>query len=54
VRPPEEVHIEGEEDVMLWNDHIAEVPTREVITKLHYLGQTSGVQYIKDLFQNKL
>ena len=55
VRPPEEVHIEGG-DVMLWNNYIF-VGTykgsdyKEYITARTYL---LGVQYLKDLFPNRI
>lgn len=54
-RPPEEVHIEGG-DVMLWNDHIF-IGTYKGSDYKDYITartNTQGVQYIKDLFPNKI
>jgi N-dimethylarginine dimethylaminohydrolase len=55
VRPPEEVHIEGG-DVMLWNDHIF-IGTYKGSDYSSYITartNTQGVQYIKELFPNKI
>ncbi len=55
VRPPEEVHIEGG-DVMLWNDHIF-IGTYKGSDYSDYITartNAAGVQYIKDLFPNKI
>ena len=55
VRPPAEVHIEGG-DVMLWNDHIF-VGTYKGSDYQDYITartNVQGVQYIKDLFPNKI
>jgi N-dimethylarginine dimethylaminohydrolase len=55
VRPPEEVHIEGG-DVMLWNDYIF-VGTYKGSDYASYITARTnmqGVQYIKDLFPNKI
>lgn len=55
VRPPEEVHIEGG-DVMLWNDHIF-IGTYKGSDYASYITartNTQGVQYIKELFPNKI
>ena len=55
VRPPEEVHIEGG-DVMLWNDHIFIGMYKGSDYKNYITARTNmqGVQYIKDLFPNKI
>jgi N-dimethylarginine dimethylaminohydrolase len=55
VRPPEEVHIEGG-DVMLWNDYIF-IGTYKGSDYKDYITartNTQGVQYIRDLFPNKI
>lgn len=55
VRPPEEVHIEGG-DVMLWNDHIF-IGTYKGSDYSDFITartNAAGVQYIKDLFPNKI
>ncbi len=54
-RPPEEVHIEGG-DVMLWNDHIFIGTYKGSDYKDYLTARTNlqGVQYIKDLFPNKI
>lgn len=55
VRPPVEVHIEGG-DVMLWNDHIFIGTYKGSDYKDYITARTNleGVQYIKDLFPNKI
>src|SRR5690554_6918938 len=55
VRPPEEVHIEGG-DVMLYNDHIFIGTYKGSDYKSYITARTNmqGVQYIKDLFPNKI
>lgn len=55
MRPPEEVHIEGG-DVMLWNDHIFIGTYKGSDYKNYITARTNmqGVQYIKDLFPNKI
>lgn len=55
VRPPEEVHIEGG-DVMLWNNHIFIGTYKGSDYKDFITARTNmqGVQYIKDLFPNKI
>ena len=55
VRPPEEVHIEGG-DVMLWNEHIFIGTYKGSDYKDYITARTNlaGVQYIKDLFPNKI
>jgi N-dimethylarginine dimethylaminohydrolase len=55
VRPPEEVHIEGG-DVMLWNDYIFIGTYNGTDYKDYITARTNreGVQYIKDLFPNKI
>jgi N-dimethylarginine dimethylaminohydrolase len=55
VRPPEEVHIEGG-DVMLWNDHIFIGTYRGNDYKDYITARTNteGVNYIKELFPNKI
>ncbi|OBX22411.1 MULTISPECIES: dimethylarginine dimethylaminohydrolase family protein [Bizionia] len=55
VRPPEEVHIEGG-DVMLWNDYIFVGTYKGSDYKNYITARTNmaGVQYIKDLFPNKI
>ncbi len=53
--PPEEVHIEGG-DVMLWNDYIFIGTYKGSDYKDYITARTNvqGVQYIKDLFPNKI
>ncbi|MBC5837018.1 dimethylarginine dimethylaminohydrolase family protein [Flavobacterium muglaense] len=55
VRPPEEVHIEGG-DVMLWNDYIFVGTYKGSDYKDYMTARTNmkGVQFIKDLFPNKI
>jgi N-dimethylarginine dimethylaminohydrolase len=55
VRPPDEVHIEGG-DVMLWNDYIFIGTYKGSDYKEYITARTNmlGVQYIKDLFPNKI
>ena len=55
VRPPEEVHIEGG-DVILWNDYIFIGTYKGSDYKEYITARTNvqGVQYIKDLFPNKI
>ena len=55
VRPPDEVHIEGG-DVMLWNDYIFIGTYKGSDYKDYITARTNmqGVQYIKDLFPNKI
>lgn len=55
VRPPEEVHIEGG-DVMLYNDHIFIGTYKGSDYKDFITARTNmqGVQYIKELFPNKI
>ncbi|MDY0090013.1 MAG: amidinotransferase [Flavobacteriaceae bacterium] len=55
VRPPEEVHIEGG-DVMLYNDHIFIGTYKGSDYKNYITARTNmeGVQYIKELFPNKI
>jgi N-dimethylarginine dimethylaminohydrolase len=55
VRPPEEVHIEGG-DVMLWNDYVFIGTYKGSDYKDYITARTNmeGVQYIKDLFPNKI
>lgn len=55
IRPPEEVHIEGG-DVMLWNDYIFIGTYKGSDYKDYITARTNvqGVQYIKDLFPNKI
>lgn len=55
VRPPEEVHIEGG-DVMLWNDYIFIGTYKGSDYKDYITARTNmeGVQFIKDLFPNKI
>lgn len=55
VRPPEEVHIEGG-DVMLWNDYIFIGTYKGSDYKNYITARTNmeGVQYIKNLFPNKI
>ncbi|MFV5688844.1 dimethylarginine dimethylaminohydrolase family protein [Flavobacterium sp. ZT3R25] len=55
VRPPEEVHIEGG-DVILWNDYIFVGTYKGSDYKDYITARTNvqGVQYIKDLFPNKI
>lgn len=54
-RPPEEVHIEGG-DVMLWKDYIFIGTYKGSDYKDYITARTNleGVQYIKDLFPNKI
>lgn len=55
VRPPANVHIEGG-DVMLWNDYIF-IGTYKGSDYADYITartNLAGVQYIKDLFPNKI
>ena len=55
LRPPVEVHIEGG-DVMLWNDYIFIGTYKGSDYKDYITARTNmqGVQYIKDLFPNKI
>ena len=55
VRPPEEVHIEGG-DVMLWDNYIFIGTYKGADYKDFITARTNmqGVQYIKDLFPNKI
>ncbi len=55
VRPPEDVHIEGG-DVMLWNDYVFIGTYKGSDYKDYITARTNmqGVQYIKDLFPNKI
>lgn len=55
VRPPDDVHIEGG-DVMLWNDYIFIGTYKGSDYKDYITARTNmlGVQYIKDLFPNKI
>jgi N-dimethylarginine dimethylaminohydrolase len=55
VRPPQEVHIEGG-DVMLWNEYIFIGTYKGSDYKDYITARTNvqGVQYIKDLFPNKI
>ncbi|MFV8374657.1 dimethylarginine dimethylaminohydrolase family protein [Flavobacterium sp. GSP11] len=55
VRPPEEIHIEGG-DVILWNDCIFVGTYKGSDYKDYITARTNvqGVQYIKDLFPNKI
>lgn len=55
VRPPEEVHVEGG-DVMLWNDYIFIGTYRGSDYKDYITARTNtaGVNYIKELFPNKI
>jgi N-dimethylarginine dimethylaminohydrolase len=55
VRPPEEVHIEGG-DVMLWDNYIFIGTYKGSDYKDYITARTNmlGVQYIKDLFPNKI
>jgi N-dimethylarginine dimethylaminohydrolase len=55
VRPPEEVHIEGG-DVILWNDYIFIGTYKGSDYKDYITARTNiqGVQYIRDLFPNKI
>lgn len=55
VRPPEEAHIEGG-DMMLWNDYIFIGTYKGSDYKDYITARTNkeGVQYIKDLFPNKI
>ena len=55
VRPPAEVHIEGG-DVMLWNNYVF-IGTYKGSDYKDYITERTnmqGVQYIKDLFPNKM
>ena len=55
VRPPAEVHIEGG-DVMLWNNYVFIRTYKGSDYKDYITARTNmqGVQYIKDLFPNKM
>lgn len=55
VRPPKEVHIEGG-DVVLWNDYIFIGTYKGSDYKEYITARTNmeGVQYIKELFPNKI
>ncbi len=55
VRPPEEVHIEGG-DVILWNDYIFIGTYKGADYSSYITARTNmqGVQYIKELFPNKI
>jgi N-dimethylarginine dimethylaminohydrolase len=55
VRPPEEVHIEGG-DVMLWNNYVFIGTYKGSDYKDYITARTNlqGVQFIKDLFPNKI
>nr|WP_309758285.1 arginine deiminase family protein [Flavobacterium sp.] len=55
VCPPEEVHIEGG-DVMLWNNYIFVGTYKGSDYKEYITARTNlqGVQYLKDLFPNKI
>ena len=55
VRPPEEVHIEGG-DVMLWKNYIFVGTYKGSDYKEYITARTNlqGVQYLKDLFLNKI
>ena len=55
VVPPDEVHIEGG-DVMLWNDYIFVGTYKGSDYKDYITARTNveGVQFIKDLFPNKI
>ena len=55
VRPPAEVHIEGG-DVMLWNNYVFIGTYKGSDYKDYITARTNmqGVQYIKDLFPNKM
>ena len=55
VRPPEEVHIEGG-DVMLWNNYIFVGTYKGSDYKEYITARTNllGVQYLKDLFPNRI
>ena len=55
VRPPEEVHIEGG-DVVLWNNYIFIGTYKGSDYKDYITARTNiqGVQFIKDLFPNKI
>jgi N-dimethylarginine dimethylaminohydrolase len=55
VRPPEAVHIEGG-DVILWKEHIFIGTYKGSDYKDYITARTNvqGVQYIKDLFPNKI
>ena len=55
LRPPVEVHIEGG-DVMLWNDYIFIGTYKGSDYKDYITARTNmrGVEYIKDLFPNKI
>ena len=55
VRPPENVHIEGG-DVILWNDYIFIGTYKGSDYKDYITARTNmdGVNYIKDLFPNKI
>ena len=55
VRPPDDVHIEGG-DVMLWNDYVFIGTYKGSDYKDYITARTNmqGVQYIKELFPNKI
>ena len=55
VRPPDDVHIEGG-DVMLWNDYIFIGTYKGSDYRDYITARTNmqGVQYIKELFPNKI
>jgi N-dimethylarginine dimethylaminohydrolase len=55
VRPPEDIHIEGG-DVILWNDYIFIGTYKGSDYKDYITARTNmqGVQYIKELFPNKI
>ena len=55
VRPPEEVHVEGG-DVMLWNNYIFVGTYKGSDYKDYITARTNmqGVQYLRDLFPNKI
>ena len=55
VRPPEQVHVEGG-DVMLWNNYIFVGTYKGSDYKEYITARTNllGVQYLKDLFPNKI
>ena len=55
VRPPEEVHIEGG-DVIVWNDYVFIGTYKGSDYKDYITARTNmeGVQYIRDLFPNKI
>jgi hypothetical protein len=53
VRPPEEVHIEGG-DVMLWNYIFVGTYKGSDYKNITARTNLQGVQYLKDLFPNKI